>query len=179
MKNFHQNLLIVLALGLCALCLYQWYDQTIERNHIEKLNQFLSEKSTAIQGYTNSIATMNDEIAQMDSSITELKQTAKAGEETILSQKREISQLQITSEVLTNQIAGYSNAVETLETKLKDAYDGIKKQNTAIQELTTQRDDLVQKLNDSIKDRNDIVNKYNELVKQVEKQSGNGNPPDK
>jgi chromosome segregation ATPase len=179
MKNFHQNLLIVLALGLCALCLYQWYDQTLERNHIEKLNQLLSEKSTAIQGYTNSIATMNNEIAQMDSSITELKQTAKTNDETILGQKREISRLQITGEVLTNQIAEYTNAVGTLETKLKDAYDGIKKQNAAIQELTTQRDDFVQKLNDSLKERNDIVNKYNELVKQVEKQSGSGSPPDK
>jgi chromosome segregation ATPase len=179
MKKFHQNLLIALALGLCALCLYQWYDQTLERNHIEKLNQLLSEKSTAIQGYTNSIATMNNEIAQMDSSITELKEKAKAGEETILSQKREISRLQLDSEVLTNQIAEYTNAVGTLETKLKEAYDGIKKQNAAIRELTTQRDEFVRKLNDSLRERNDIVNKYNELVKQVEKQPGAGNPPDK
>lgn len=179
MKNFHQNLLIALASGLCALCLYQWYDQTLERNHIEKLNQILSEKSTAIQGYTNSIAAMNNEIAQMDSSITELKQTAKTENETILGQKRDINRLQITSEVLTNQIAEYTNVVETLEMKLKEAYDGIKKQNAAIQELTTQRDEFVQKLNDSLKERNDIVNKYNELVKQVEKQSGSSNPPDK
>lgn len=172
MKNFHQNLLIVLALGLCALCLYQWYDQTVERNHIEKLNQLLAEKSTAMQGYTNSIATMNDEIARMDSSLTELKQTDQADNEIILGQKRDLNRLQLTSEVLTNQIAEYTNAVATLETKLRDAYDGIKKQNAAIQELTAQRDDFVQKLNDSIKDRNGIVNKYNELVKQVEKQGG-------
>jgi chromosome segregation ATPase len=169
MKNFHQNLLIVLALGLCALCLYQWYDQTVERNHIEKLNQLLAEKSTAMQGYTNSIATMNDEIARMDSSLTELKQTDQADNEIILGQKRDLNRLQLTSEVLTNQIAEYTNAVATLETKLRDAYDGIKKQNAAIQELTAQRDDFVQKLNDSIKDRNGIVNKYNKLVKQVEK----------
>ena len=34
MKNFQQNLLIVLALGLCGLCVYQWYGQTAaaERN---------------------------------------------------------------------------------------------------------------------------------------------------
>jgi chromosome segregation ATPase len=179
MKNFHQNLLIVLALGLCALCVYQWYDQTLERNHIEKLNQLLAGKSTTIQGYTNSIAAMNDEIAQMDSNLTDLKQAAKAGNETILGQKRDISRLQLMSEVLTNQIAEYTNAIATLETKLKDAYDGIKKQNDAIQELTAQRDDFVQKLNNSLKERNDIVNKYNELVKQVEKQSGDENTTNK
>lgn len=170
MKNFHQNLLIVLALGLCVLCLYQWYDQTQERNRIEQINQLLTEKSTAIESYTNSIATMNSEIARMDASLTEIKAKAKADDETIASQKRDLNQLQITSEVLTNQITQYSNAVDTLETKLKDAYAGIQKQNTAIQELTTQRDEFVQKLNDSIKDRNTIVNKYNDLVKQVLKQ---------
>ena len=90
-----------------------------------------------------------------------------------------LTPLQLTCEVLTNQIAEYTNAVGTLETKLKDAHDGIKKQNAAIQELTTQRDDFVQKLNDSLKERNDIVNQYNELVKQIEKQSGSGNPSDK
>jgi chromosome segregation ATPase len=179
MKNFHQNLLIVLALGLCALCIYQWYDQTLERNHIEKLNQLLAEKSTATQGYTNSIATMNDEIAQMDSSLTDLKQTVKMDNEIILGQKRDISRFQLTSEVLTNQIAEYTNSVATRETKLKDAYDGIKKQNDAIQELTAQRDDFVQKLNDCLKERNDIVNKYNELVRQVEKQSGDENTTNK
>ena len=179
MKNFHQNLLIVLALGLCALCLYQWYDQTVERNHIEKLNQLLADKSTAMQGYTNSIATMNDEIARMDSSLTELKQTAKADNEIILGQKRDLNRLQLTSEVLTNQIAEYTNAVASLETKLRDAYDGIKKQNAAIQELTTQRDEFVQKLNDSVKQRNEIVNQYNELVKQVEKRSGDENTTNK
>jgi len=59
--------------------------------------------------------------------------------------------------------------VDKLEARLKDAYDGIRKQNDAIKQLTTQRDEFVQKLNDSIKDRNDIVTKYNDLVKSMEK----------
>jgi chromosome segregation ATPase len=171
MKNFQQNLLIVLALGLCALCAWQWYDQTRQRVRIEGLNHVLDEKSTAIQGYTNSIATMNQQIDQMDSSLTQLKTENKTNEQEMLSQKREINRLQITSEVMTNEIAQYTNAVNTLETRLKEAYAGIKKQNAAIQELTTQRDEYVQKLNASVKERNDIVDKYNKLVDQIKKQS--------
>ena len=34
-----------------------------------------------------------------------------------------------------------------------EAYDGIKKQNGALKELTAQRDEFVQKFNDSIKER--------------------------
>ena len=65
MKNVHQNLLIVLALGLCCLCVYQWYSQTLQRNQIGSLNQLLYEQSTAIQGYTNSIKTMDRQFAQV------------------------------------------------------------------------------------------------------------------
>ena len=66
--------------------------------------------------------------------------------------------------------------MDTLESKLKEAYAGIDKQNEAITNLVAQRNDFVKKYNDEVKDRNDIVAKYNELVKQI--QSG-GKPPDK
>ena len=32
MKNFQQNLLILLALRLCGLCAWQWYAQTVQRD---------------------------------------------------------------------------------------------------------------------------------------------------
>jgi septal ring factor EnvC (AmiA/AmiB activator) len=175
MKNFHQNLLIVLALSLCGLCVWQWYSQTLQRNRLENLNRMLAEKSTAIAGYTNSLATLNHQIEQMDGTITALKTAAAANDAASLAQKREINRLQLITEVMTNEIRQYTNAVTTLETKLQDLADGVKRQNTAIAELTTQRDDFIQKLNDSIKDRNAIVAKYNDLVKQIDKSSQNGN----
>jgi chromosome segregation ATPase len=175
MKNFHQNLLILLALGLCGLCAYQWYGQTRERNHIESLNHLLGEKSTAIQGYTNSLETMNHQVGQMDARITELKTAAGTNAQFNLAQTREITRLQLITGSLTNEIAQYKTAVDTLEARLKELAEGIKKQNNAMEELTAQRDDFIKKLNDSIKDRNAIVEKYNDLVKQVDKQSATSN----
>ena len=169
MKNFHQNLLIALALGLCGLCVYQWTAQTQQRKEINTLNQIVFDKNTAIQDYTNHIAIMDGQVAQMSKSILGLNNTIKTNEAIQLEQRREISNLRIREEMLTNQVAQYIKAQETLEGRLKEAYDGIKKQNDAIKELTAQRNEFVQKLNDSIKDRNDIVNKYNELVKSMEK----------
>ena len=90
MKNFHQNLLIALALALCALCVWQWYGQTLQRNQIDSLNVQLSQKLAAIQGYTNSIRAMDDQIAQMDARITQLKDTIKTNDDLILIQKREM-----------------------------------------------------------------------------------------
>ncbi len=167
MKNFHQNLLIILALSLCGLCVCQWYDQTVQRNRLENLNQLLAAKSSAIAGCTNSMATLDHEVAQMDARITELKHAAAASDETNRAQTREITRLQLLTEVQTNEISQYQTAVSNLEARLQEVADGVKKQNAAIAELTTQRDNFLQQLNDSIRDRNAIVDKYNDLVKQV------------
>jgi chromosome segregation ATPase len=168
-KNLQQNLLIIVALSLCCLCVYQWYGQTLQRNEIQTLDQLVYEKSAAIQGYTNSIKTMDRQIAEMDARLTELKTEVKTNAEVVVAQKREINQLRIDSEGLTNDLSQYKGAVTNLQTKLKEAYEGIQKQNEAMKELVAQRDEFVKKFNDEVKDRNEIVNKYNELVRQVEK----------
>jgi chromosome segregation ATPase len=170
MKNFQQNLLIILALALCGFCAFQWYEQTIQRSEITTLNGMVYEKNVAIQGATNSIATLNHQVEQMDARITEIKTVAATNEQLVAVQKVEIARLEFNNLNLTNQIAQYKQAVDTLGSKLKEAYAGIEKQNETITNLVTQRDDFVRKFNDSVKDRNDVVAKYNDLVSQVQKQ---------
>ena len=172
MRNLQQNLLIIVALSLCGLCVYQWHGQTLQRNDIQKLEQTVYEKSAAIQGYTNSIKAMDGQLAQMDARITQLKSEAKTNADLVITQKREISLLQSTVDGLTNQVAEYRSAVESLQGKLKEAYTGVQKQNEAMKELVAQRDEFVKKLNDSVKERNDVVAKYNDLVAQVAKAQG-------
>ena len=70
MKNFQVNLLIVLALGLCGLCVWQWYEQTIQRDEITTMNGMIYEKNAAIQGFTNSLATLNHQVDQLDAGLT-------------------------------------------------------------------------------------------------------------
>jgi len=168
-KNFQQNLLIALALALCVLCVYQWYGQTVQRSEIDGLNQLVYQKSLAIQGYTNSIATMDGQISQMDARLTDLKENAKSNAVLMASQQREMNRLQNANEGLTNAVGEYKKGVESLEAKLKEAYDGIQKQNQALKELAAQRDEFVKKFNDTMTERNEIVGKYNDLAKQVEK----------
>jgi chromosome segregation ATPase len=168
MKNFQVNLFILLALGLCGLCARQWYEQTVQRDEIQTLNQMVYDRNAAIQGYTNSIATLNHQVNQMDASLAEIKAAAATNDQIIISQKAEIAQLQFANNNFTNEIAQYKTAVDALEAKLTDAYAGIGKQNEAITNLVAQRNDLVQKYNDEVKDRNDVVEKYNELAKQIQ-----------
>jgi chromosome segregation ATPase len=169
MKNFQQNLLVILAIGLCGLCAYQWYYQTIQRNEVQHLNQVTYEKSVAIRDYTNSITTLNHQISLMDSNLTELRNDAKTNAETVVAQKRELGRLQTVTDGLTNELGQYKDAVGTLTNKLAEAYAGIEKQNTALKDLAAQRDEFVQKYNDEVKDRNNIVSNYNALADQVKK----------
>jgi chromosome segregation ATPase len=172
MKNFQVNLFIVLALGLCGLCAWQWYEQTVQRTTIQSLNRMVYDREAAIQGYTNSLATLNHQLNQMDASLTEMKAAAATNEQLIISQRAEIGQLQFANDNATNEIVQYKAGVDALESKLKEAYAGIDRQNAAISNLVAQRNDLVQKYNGEVTDRNNVVAKYNDLVKQVEKQQG-------
>ncbi len=169
MKNFQQNLFIVLAVCLCALCAWQWSGQATQRKAIQMLNQVVYDKSVSIRDYTNSIATLNHEVSEMDSNLTALRDAARTNSETIAVQKRELERLQIANERLTNEMSQYKDAVGMLTNKLAEAYAGIEKQNAAIKEQAAQRDELVQKYNDEVKDRNNIVSNYNALAEQVRK----------
>jgi chromosome segregation ATPase len=89
-------------------------------------------------------------------------------EQMMVSQKAQIEQLQFDNNNFTNEIAQYKAAVDALESKLKDADDGIDRQNETISNLLSQRTELVQKYDELATNRNDIVTKYNALVKQSE-----------
>lgn len=184
MKTFQQKLLLVLAFCLCGLCAWQWYVQSVQRTKIQDLGQLVSKKIAALQEATNTIATMDHQISQMDDNLTALKHTVETNDALIASQKLDLQRLRAAGDEMKQEIAEYKKAVDDLDAKLKTAYDGIQKQNDAIKKLIGQRDDLVTRLNNSIKDRNDIVvkyndavknrndvvTKYNDLVKQIEKQ---------
>ena len=173
MKNFQVNLLIVLALALCGLCVYQWFEQTVQREEIQKQNGMLYDRDDAIQKDTNSIANLTAEVNQMDARISEIKTDAATNEQRLVTQKAQIAELQFQNATFTNEIAQYKSAVDTLAAKLKDAYAGIEQQNETITNLVAQRDDLVQKYNDAVSNRNDVVTKYHDLVKQIEKSRTN------
>jgi chromosome segregation ATPase len=161
MKNFLQTTLMIFALGLCALCTWQWYIQVLQHREITRLAQTNYDQSVAIGGYTNSINTMDHQIAQMDATISELREIVKSNNITI-------AQLRADNNRLSSLTEQYSNAVARLEDQIKLANENIRRENEAVKSLVAERDDFVSRLNQSIKERNQIVTQYNELVKKVE-----------
>lgn len=169
MKNFQQNLFVAVAVALCGLCAWQWYFQTAQRDRIDHLDQLVFKQATAIQGYTNSLESMDAEMSGHQARIDELKRTVKTNELEILNEKREVLRLKYSAETLSNEIAQYQSLTNLLTGKLQDAYDGVRKQNEAVAKLVSERDEFVGKYNESVKARNEVVEKYNDLVAQVKK----------
>lgn len=168
MKSFQQNLLIALAFALCGLCAWQWHFQTVQRGWLADKNREISQRDSAIQGYTNSLDRTSREITRMDQTIAglndDLKQALKTNGEAIILQKREIARLGASNDTLLGDVAQYTNAVAALQSNLDTAYDGIKKQNTALEQLAAQRDEFIQKYTNMVSQYNDTVNQYNGLV---------------
>src|SRR3984957_15307098 len=114
MKNFQQNLLIVLALGLCGLCVYQWYAQTVQRTEIQSPNKMVYARAAALQGNTNSMAPRNPQIARRAASLSGLQATVETNEQLLASEKAQVFQLQFDKENLTNEVAQYKTAVDEM-----------------------------------------------------------------
>jgi uncharacterized coiled-coil DUF342 family protein len=161
MKNTLQNLLIFFALCLCGLCTYQWYGQVTQRKALTDAEQANYDQTVAIQGYTNTLAKQDLQISQMDSRITELRQT-------IVTNNVEILTLRNDNTRLSGTLEQYKTATEAMKDQIKQANEAIKRQNDMMKELVTQRDEFVKRLNQAIADRNETVKQYNDLVKKVE-----------
>jgi chromosome segregation ATPase len=173
MKSFQQNLLIALAFALCALCAWQWHFQTVQRGWLADRNKEIARRDTDIQGYTNSLDKMNQQITRMDQTIAglngDMKQALKTNSEFIILEKREIARLGASNDILLSDIVQYTNALATLQSNLDTAYEGIKKQNAVVEQLVTNRDFFIQKYTNTVILYNDLVGKYTNVVERLNK----------
>ena len=157
MKAPLQSLLIACALGLCALCAWQWHVQVRQHRERTALAQTLANQSAEIQHATNSLAVLDQQIAQQDAHLRDLRNSAQTNRLELLALRAETNRL--TSALV--------QAQATAETQLQQANATIRQQNELLKNLATQRDDFVQRLNETIQDRNAVVTKYNDLVKRL------------
>jgi len=175
---------MALAFALCALCVWQWHFQTVERGWLADRNKDIAARDTQIQGYTNSLDKMNLQISRMDQTIAglndNLNQALKTNSDFIIQQKREIARLGASNDTLLSDIAQYTNALVTLQSNLNSAYDGIKTQNTNLELLAADRDKWYKMYTNTVSQYNDLVGKYTNVVDRLNKlQAAATNAPGK
>jgi chromosome segregation ATPase len=168
MKGIQERMFVVLALAMCGLCAYQWYELSVQRGRIVTLAAQVAARDLALREATNTVATSDHQVARLDAEALAWRAACRTNAQLLAEQRREVARLHGVEDGLAARLEQYRSAVDTLTNKVKTAYDGIESQNSAIKQLTAQRDELVAKCNASMRERNELVAKYNDLVKRLE-----------
>ena len=162
MQKFLSNLLIFFALGLCALCAFQWVRESRLRKEIADLQHTVYQKLEAIQNLEAQLKQTKEDVARLDSLRVELSGIIKTNKEEILDLRKYSEKLEKEIEADKAQIAVYKDAVAKANENIKRQNEDIKKQNEEMKQLASDRNATVEKYNK-------VVEQYNDLVKQFQK----------
>ena len=162
MQKFLTNLLIFFALGLCALCVFQWVRESRLRGEVAELHHSVFLKLGAIQNLETQVKQTKEEVLRLDSLRAELSGIIKTNKEEIQNLTKYSEKLEKEIEADKAQIAIYKEAVEKANENIKRQNEDIKRQNEQMKQLASDRNATVEKYNK-------LVEQYNDLVKQFEK----------
>src|SRR5882672_4137829 len=112
MKRLLPNLVLALALALCALCAFQWVREARLRGEIASLQQT---NQIRIQSLANAEALARRyeaEIARLDTRVKELKRAEQTNLAVITTLQGNIRKADAGADSLRNQIASYKDAVD-------------------------------------------------------------------
>lgn len=162
MKKFQENLLIVIALGLCGLCIWQWVREAQLRKQAEDLSKELYQKKEIIQSLEGQLKRSEAEVLRLDKLKTEMTETIKTNRHEILTLTKYSEKLEREIENQKAQLDVYKDAIEKANASIQKQNEDIQKQNEMLKELAAER-------NASVEKYNQLVTQYNDLVKQFEK----------
>jgi len=160
MKNFLQNLLIVFALGLCALVAFQWHREGRLRADLQALRD-------AARADRETIQLLQGEAQRVDSEIVRTEAQWKQLSETVAARKAEAARL---AEELQkrDQLAA---ELESFKAALARANENITAQNEAMKALADERNELATKFNQLAEDYNALVKRWNDQQEQLARSS--------
>jgi chromosome segregation ATPase len=160
---------MVLALGLCGLCVFQWLREGRLIADLGKTNDQLYQKREAIQGLEASIRRYQAEIQRLEKIREDLNLT-------IVTNKSQINELSNYAEKLEKEndaqkqlIGNYKEAMTVANERITRQNEDILKQNETIKAIVQQRDDKVAELTKMVGEYNKLVTDYNKVVEDMNK----------
>jgi chromosome segregation ATPase len=167
------TILILLALGLCGLCGYQWWREAGLRLQVE-------EKNRGLQALTDEKAAAEAQGKRYEAEIKRLEADREANEKATADAKSELSKTvaalkkaEFDGERAAAERSLYKEAVDKANQAIKEQNEGVKNLNAEYKKLVEDRNEIVQKYNKLttdyekvVTDMNGVVEKYNTLVAQ-------------
>jgi len=167
MKNPLQNLLIFLALCLCALVAFQWHREAKLRQDIQKLNDTVHDKLERIQSLEGTLRRSEDEVKRLDTIRMDLVENVKSNRAEIAQLAKDLVKSNEEVERGLKEIDKYKNAFEQANENIKKQNEIIQKQNVEMQKLGEERNESVLKYNKLVGEFNDLAKKWNDLQQQL------------
>ena len=180
MQKFLSNLLIFFALGLCALCAFQWVRESRLRSQVADLQHTVYLKLEAIQNLETQLKQTKDDVTRLDNLRVELSGVIKTNKEEIQNLTKYSEKLEKEVESDKAQMAVYKDAVEKANENIKRQNEDIKKQNEDMKQLAADRNATVEKYNKLVEQYNDLVKQFEKFQQDAAKAAGTQNkPPEK
>ncbi|MCU0783124.1 MAG: hypothetical protein MUF81_03575 [Verrucomicrobia bacterium] len=167
MKNSLQNLLIFLALCLCALVAFQWHREAKLRQEIQKFSDTVHEKLENLQSLQGTLKRSEEEVKRLDTLRVELTETVKSNRTQIAQFIKDLAKSDAEVEKGLRRIEDFKNALQQANDSIKKQNEDIKKQNEEVRKLAEERNDAVTKYNKVVAEFNDLAKKWNELQQQL------------
>ncbi|MBM3879140.1 MAG: hypothetical protein FJ387_05405 [Verrucomicrobia bacterium] len=169
MSKLLPNLVMVLAFGLCGLCVFQWDREGDLRQNLAALNDELYQKKETIQGLELTVKRNLEQIDQLEQKRKELTETKLANEKKIRELEHQYDELLKQKDRLDQQLQEYQAAIQTANERILEQNESIKKANEVIQTVAAQRDERAAQLVKVTEEYNQLVKDYNKLVDDVNK----------
>jgi len=179
MKRLLTTLLVVISLGLCAVCVVQWQREDRLRGHIQDLVKRLEAENTLrieaerrVREYEREIARLTELRAEVEAKLVEvtreyndLSADSVARGISIAVYMREVMQMQHGLEATQRAFGKGAEAIKSHNSVVITQNSAMEKQNELLKQLVEERNDAITKLNARTREFNDLVEKYNKLAK--------------
>jgi len=168
MKSFLQNVLIVLALGLCLLCAVQWLREARLQQELALAQATIAARDKTVLELQTAGKRLEADLLSLDSRNAGLRDALRTNAQELAELRQNLSRAEGDLGIARAQLGSYKQAITQANANIETNNAAIRDQNKLLQETVAQRDDLLKRLNEMTRRYNDLVEKYNALVKQVE-----------
>src|SRR6266478_5036524 len=169
MKNFLQNLLIFLALCLCALIAFQWVRETDLRKQIQKLTDTVHDKSQDILNLQATVRHQQSDIQNLTSIRDQFAAIIKTNEADIARMTKELDKADRENRRLSVELENYKVAFTNEYEQVKRGNAEIKELGESIKTLAFERSLAVSNLNNMGKVISDVALKWSRMGEDIQK----------
>ena len=158
------TVLIVLALGLCGLCAFQWVRETKLRVRVDELQaerQKLNDEKASVEAQGRRF---QEEIQRVERERAELFKTTQTNNEALVKARAELAKASLEGERFRKTADAYKEGFDKANESIRQQNEGLLKMKADITKVLAERNQAVEKYNELVKLYDEAVQKLNDLV---------------